>query len=58
MLVEHELDYGLGMEALVTVCSWNMSVTLVWHGCSSDRILVKHERQYGLGMGALVIVST
>ena len=24
MLVEHEGDYGLGMDALVTVCSWNM----------------------------------
>ena len=23
MLLEHERDYGLGMDALVTVCSWN-----------------------------------
>ena len=26
MLFEHELNYGLGMDALVTVCSWNANV--------------------------------
>ena len=30
MLLEHERCYGLGMDALVTVCSWNTSVVMVW----------------------------
>ena len=30
MLLEHERCYGLGMDALVTVCSWNTNVTMVW----------------------------
>ena len=44
MLLEHERNYGLGMDALVTVCSWNMSR--------------EHERNYGLGMDALVTVCS
>ena len=28
MLLEHERNYGLGMDALVTVCSWNMNGTI------------------------------
>ena len=30
MLLEHERYYGMGMGALVTVCSWNTSVIMVW----------------------------
>ena len=30
MLLEHERNYGLGMEALVTVCSWNTNGIMVW----------------------------
>ena len=30
MLLEHERNYGLGMDALVTVCSWNTSGIMVW----------------------------
>ena len=30
MLWEHERYYGLGMDALVTVCSGNTNVILVW----------------------------
>ena len=30
MLLEHERYYGLGMDATVTVCSWNMKVIMVW----------------------------
>ena len=26
----HEHYYALGMDALVTVCSWNMNVIMVW----------------------------
>ena len=30
MLLEHERYYGLGMDALVIVCSWNTNVIMVW----------------------------
>ena len=30
MLLEHEQNYGVGMDALVTVCSWNTNGILVW----------------------------
>ena len=42
MLLEHERDYGVGMDAKVTVCS-------LWfgHGCNSNRMLLEHERDYG-----------
>ena len=30
MLLEHERNYGLGMDALVTVCSWNTNRIMVW----------------------------
>ena len=30
MLREHERYYGLGMDALVRVCSWNTNVIMVW----------------------------
>ena len=35
MLLEHELYYGLGMDALVTECLWNTSVIMVraWMLC-------------------------
>ena len=30
MLLEHERNYALGMDALVTVCSWNTKGYLLW----------------------------
>ena len=30
MVLEHERYYGLGMDATVTVCSWNTNVIMVW----------------------------
>ena len=30
MLLEHERYYGLGMDALVTICSWNTNIMMVW----------------------------
>ena len=27
---EHERNYGLGMDALIIVCSWNRNVVMVW----------------------------
>ena len=41
ILLEHERNYGLGMDAPVTVFSWNTNGIMVWTGCSSHRILVE-----------------
>ena len=30
MLLEHERNYSLGLDALVTVCSWNTNGIMVW----------------------------
>ena len=30
MLLEHERNYALGMDALVTVCFWNMNGIMLW----------------------------
>ena len=59
MLSKHERYYGLGMDALVTVCSRNTNAILWFgHGCAGQRMLLKHERYYGLGMDALVTVCS
>ena len=61
MLLKHARAYGLGMDALVTVCSWHTGTrTFLWfeHGYSRDRMLLTHERSYGLGMDALVTVCS
>ena len=56
MLSIHKRYYGLGMDALVTVCSRNTNVISIWfgHGCTGNRMFAKHERYYGLDMDALV----
>ena len=56
MLLEHERNYGLGMDALVTVWSWNTNGIMLGHGCPGNRLVFEHERNYGLGMDALVAV--
>ena len=43
MLSEHERYYGLGMDALVTMCSWNTNVVLVWAWMRGERRLLEHE---------------
>ena len=60
-----EENHGLGMDALVSVCSGNTNGIMVWvwmlwfgHGCSGQRMLLEHERNYGLGMDALVSVCS
>ena len=72
MLLEHERDYGLGMDALVIVCSWNTNEIMVWAWmlwssyalgtrtrlCSGHRMLLEHERKFHLGVDALVIVCS
>ena len=30
MLLEHERNYGLGMDAAVSACSWNTNGIMVW----------------------------
>ena len=57
MLAEHERSYGLGMDALVIVCSRNANVIMAW-AWMRDSMLSEHERYYGLGMDALVIVCS
>ena len=56
MLSKHERNCGLGMDALVTVCSRNTNGII--HGCTGNCMLSKHERNYGLGMDALVTVCS
>ena len=56
VLLEHERNYGLGMDALVIVCSFG---TRTKYGLGIDALvtvcmLLKHERNCGLGMDALV----
>ena len=59
MLLEHKRTYGLSMDALVSVCSWNTNgIMLFGHGCTGSRMLLEHERNYGLGMDALVTVCS
>ena len=63
MLLEHEGNYDLGMDALVSGCSWNTNGIMIWawrfgHGCSGQRMLLEHERNYDLGMDALVTVCS
>ena len=53
--LEHDRYYGFGMDALVTVCSWNMNVILVWTWMLSTSSALEHKHSYGLGMDALNI---
>ena len=69
MLLERERNLGLGMDAPMTVCSWNTSGS-IWlvHACSGHRMLLEHERKYrmlldhqrnyGLGMDAWMTVCS
>ena len=51
MLLEHEGDHGLGMDAMVTIYALGTR-TQLWfeHGCKGNRMLLEHEGDYGLGM--------
>ena len=53
MLLEQEPHYGLGMDALVTTCSWISKAIMVW-ACSGDRLFLQHKCFSGLGMDAPV----
>ena len=58
VLWEHERNFGLGMDALVTVCSWNMNGIMVWAWMHGRHMLLEHERNYGLGMDAVLTVCS
>ena len=51
--VENERYYGFGMDALVTVCSWNRSRSVIWAWMLRSTDALEHEHYYGLGMDAL-----
>ena len=58
MLLEYERDYDFGMDALVTVCSWNtneimISAWMLWY-----HMLLEYERDYDFGMDALVTICS
>ena len=55
MLLKHERNYGLGMDALINVGSWNTNGIVVgaW-----VLLFFEHERNYGQGMGALITVCS
>ena len=57
-LWEHERYYGLGMDALVSICSGTVNVILFEHGCFGQRMLPEQERYSGLSMDALVSVCS
>ena len=54
MLLEHKHYYGLGLDALVTVCSWNTSVIVVMGMDALVTMLLEHKRYWGLSIGAPV----
>ena len=60
MLLEHEGEYGLGMDIMVTLCSWSGTRKRLWfgHGCRVNRMLLEHEGDYGLGMDVMVTVCS
>ena len=60
MLLEHEQDYDLGMDVMVTLCSWRGARRRLWfgHGCKGNRIILEHEGDYGLGMDVNVTVCS
>ena len=51
MLLEHDRKYGLGMDALVSVCSWNTTGILVWAWMlwSADAVGTRPEFWFGHG---------
>ena len=71
MLSEHERNYGLGMNALVSVCSFNTNGIMLWawmlwspymlleHQQNYGHcMLFQHERNYYVSIDALVIVCS
>ena len=57
VLVDHERYYGLGKDALVTVCSWTTNVIMVW-GMHWSPCVRGPRGYYGLSMDALGTVCS
>ena len=45
MVFEHERNYALGMDALVTVCSWNTNGIMLWAWMLWSPYALQHERK-------------
>ena len=58
MVLENERYFASGIDALVSVCSWNTNRILVWAWMHWLPMLSEHERNYGLGMDVLVIACS
>ena len=58
MLLEYERDYDFGMDALVTICSWNTNGIMILACMLWYRMLLEYERDYDFGMDVLVIVCS
>ena len=54
MVLEHERNWGLGMDALVRVIIKRRTDSWFGHGCAGHYMLLEHERDNDLGMDALV----
>ena len=58
MLLEHDRNYDLGMDALVTVCSWNTNGIMIWArpapGHMRSRSLERSARPLKVGTSATV----
>ena len=52
MLLGHERNYDLGMDAGATVCSWDTNGIMIW------ALLLGHERNYDLSMDARATVCS
>ena len=54
MIFEHERNYGSGMDALVSVCSWNTNGIMVraWMLCSGYALGTRTELWFGHGCSA------
>ena len=51
MRLQHEGDYGLGMDAMVTVCSWNTKAIMVWAWMQWEPYALGTRRRLWFGHG-------
>ena len=58
MLLERIRNYGVGMDALVTVCSWNTYGIMVWAWMLWSSYGLGTRTELGLGMDALFTVCS
>ena len=58
MLLEHEREYVLGMDALIYRVQSNTIVIMAWAWMLSSWSALEHDGYYGSGMDALKIVCT